>query len=286
MKVGFIGLGVMGNSMANHIIDAGYELNVYNRTKSKARELVSKGAQWFPSAKELAESSDVIITILGYPSDVEEVYFGSEGILSGAKKGAVVIDMTTSTPTLAEKISLKGKELKLDILDAPVSGGDKGAKEGRLTVMVGGQAKVLEDVRPILETFSESIILHGLNGSGQHAKVVNQIMVAATMLGMAELLVYAKAAGLSFDKVISTLGGGAASNWSLANYGPRIVLEDYSAGFFVKHFVKDLRIALDEADKLKLDLPMTELAEKLYTKLADKGLSEEGTQSIVKLWWE
>lgn len=286
MKVGFIGLGVMGQSMAGHILEAGFELNVYNRTPSKANELLEKGAVWFDSAASLAQASDVIITILGYPSDVEQVYFGSQGIFAGIKKDSILIDMTTSTPSLARKIAEEATSLGVKALDAPVSGGDKGAKEGRLTVMVGGESEILSQISPILDTFSGSIVHHGPNGAGQAAKVVNQIMVAGTMLGMAEVLAYTKAAGLSYEKVIDTLGGGAASNWSLANYGPRIIAGDYSPGFFVKHFIKDLKIALDEAEAMQLKLPMTELAYQLYSDLSQKGYDSQGTQAIIKLWWD
>lgn len=286
MKVGFIGLGVMGRSMAEHILKAGYELYVYNRTKSKADSLVDMGAVWVDTPKELAQQSEVIITIVGYPKDVEEVYLGEDGIFAGVQEGSVVIDMTTSSPSLAEKLAAKGHELKAGVMDAPVSGGDKGAKEGTLTIMVGGNESDLDKVQPIFEAIGKDIVYHGLHGSGQRAKIVNQIMVAGTMLGMAEVLAFAKETGLSIEKVQATLGGGAASNWSLINYTPRIIQNDYSPGFFVKHFVKDLKIALDEADKLNLDLPMTRLAYELYNQLIEQGYENDGTQAIVKLWWK
>lgn len=286
MKVGFIGLGVMGQSMARHILDAGYELFVYNRTKSKADNLVESGAIWLDSPREVAEQADVVITIVGYPKDIEEVYYGEQGLFNGAHSDSIFIDMTTSTPSLAIELAEKGKERGIGILDAPVTGGDVGAREGRLAVLVGGDEDVLEKARPVIESFAASITRFGESGAGQHAKVVNQIMVAGTMLGLAEMLAYAKQADLDLTELVDTIGAGAASNRSLENYGPRIIKKDYSPGFFVKHFVKDLKIALDEAEKMSLDLPMTQLAHKLYTQLAQDGHADEGTQAIVKLWWD
>lgn len=286
MKVGFIGLGVMGQSMAGHILDAGYELFVYNRTKSKADNLVESGAIWLDSPMEVAEQADVVITIVGYPKDIEEVYYGEQGLFNGAHSDSIFIDMTTSTPSLAIELAEKSKERGIGILDAPVTGGDVGAREGRLAVLVGGDEDVLEKARPVIESFAASITRFGVSGAGQHAKVVNQIMVAGTMLGLAEMMAYAKQADLDLTELIDTIGAGAASNRSLENYGPRIIKKDYSPGFFVKHFVKDLKIALDEAEKMSLDLPMTQLAHKLYTQLAEIGHADEGTQAIVKLWWD
>lgn len=286
MRVGFIGLGVMGQSMAGHILEAGHELFVYNRTKSKAKNLVDKGATWLDTPKEVAEATDIVITIVGYPQDIEEVYYGDKGLFTGAHSGSLFIDMTTSTPSLAIQLADKAKELNVSVLDAPVTGGDIGAREGRLAVLVGGNAIDLEKARPVIDTFAANVTHFGEHGSGQHAKAVNQIMVAGTMLGLAEMMTYAKEANLSLDKVVETIGSGAASNRSLANYGPRIIQDDYSPGFFVKHFVKDLKIALDESRKMSIELPMTQLAHKLYTQLADAGHSDEGTQAIVKLWWD
>lgn len=286
MKVGFIGLGVMGQSMAGHILDAGYDLVVYNRTKSKAKDLVDRGAEWLNTPKEVAELADIVITIVGYPKDIEEVYLGENGLFAGAREGSIFIDMTTSTPSLAIELAEKGKELNVGVIDAPVTGGDIGAKEGRLAVLVGGEDADLEKVRPVIDTFAAKIAHFGGHGAGQHAKVVNQIMVAGTMLGLAEMMAYAKQADLDLDEVVSTIGSGAASNRSLENYGPRVIKDDYSPGFFVKHFIKDLKIALDEAEKASLNLPMTELAHKLYSKLAEQGHEDDGTQAIVKLWWD
>ena len=285
MKVGFIGTGVMGSSMVRHLLKADYDINVFNRTKKKALPLVDEGAVWQNSPAEVAEKSDVIFTIVGYPTDVEEVYFGDKGILEGLTEGKIVVDMTTSTPELAVRISERAGEMKVKSLDAPVSGGDLGAKNGTLTVMVGGEETAFETVRPLFESFSGSLNLFGPAGSGQHTKMVNQIMVAGTMTGMTEMLVYAKAAGLKLEEVIKTVNGGAAQNWSLGNYAPRIITEDYSPGFFVKHFVKDLKIVLDEAAKMNLNLPSTTQAYDLYEMLQDKGHGDDGTQALIKLWW-
>lgn len=285
MKVGFIGLGVMGKSMAMHILEADYPLYVYNRTQSKADELVTKGAIWCDNPKKLAQEVDVVITIVGYPEDVKKVYYGEDGLFAGSHPGQILIDMTTSTPTLAKELAREGTKYSVKIIDAPVSGGDKGARLGTLTAMVGGNEEDVLAVTSLLNTFCASIHYHGLHGQGQHAKAANQIMVAATMIGTAEVFAYAQAANLDINEIIDTLGDGAAGNWSLLNYGPRIIQEDYSPGFFIKHFVKDLGIVLDEAQKLSVKLPGTELALKLYQELVDLGHAEEGTQALVKLWF-
>lgn len=285
-KIGFIGLGVMGKSMAEHLIKAGHDLVVYNRTKTKADPLLAIGATWANSPKQVAQSSDTVLTIVGYPSDVEEVYFGIEGIFAGIHPQSLLIDLTTSTPSLAIKIAEKAVALGIESLDAPVSGGDLGAREARLTTMVGGSAEAFSRALPILNAFSSKVIRQGAAGSGQHTKMANQIMIAGTMTGLTELLVYAKETGLDLEVVLETVGGGAAANWSMANYGPRILREDYSAGFFAKHFLKDLKIALDEAKKLEIALPGTALAAKMYQELCDKGHQDDGTQSLIKLWWE
>lgn len=286
MKVGFIGTGVMGSSMVRHLLNADYAVHVFNRTKAKAMSLVDEGAVWEDSPAEIAKVADIIFTIVGYPTDVEEVYFGDKGIFEGLADGQIVVDMTTSTPALAERIAEEASKLGVASLDAPVSGGDLGAKNGTLTVMVGGDEAAYETVVPLFETFSGSLNLFGPAGSGQHTKMVNQIMVAGTMTGMTEMLVYAKAAGLKLEEVIKTVNGGAAQNWSLGNYAPRILQEDYTPGFFVKHFVKDLKIVLEEAEKMELNLPSTKQAYELYEKLQQDGHGDDGTQALIKLWWE
>ena len=285
MKVGFIGTGVMGSSMVRHLLKAGNTVHVYNRTKEKAMPLVDEGAIWENTPADITKVSDIIFTIVGYPQDVEQVYFGENGIFEELTEGKIVVDMTTSKPALAERLAIKAEELGAVSLDAPVSGGDLGAKNGTLSIMVGGDEAAYEKVKPLFETFSGSLNLFGPAGSGQHTKMVNQIMVAGTMTGMTEMLVYAKAAGLKLDEVIKTVNGGAAQNWSLGNYAHRILVEDYSPGFFVKHFVKDLKIVLDEAEKMDLNLPATKQAYALYEKLQNNGYGDDGTQALIKLWW-
>lgn len=284
-KIGFIGTGVMGASIVKHLLAADYSVTVYNRTKSKADELISLGAKWADTPAEVTEKNELVFTIVGYPQDVEETYFGENGIFKTATENHILVDMTTSTPTLAQKLYEEGNKRGIKVLDAPVSGGDLGAKNGTLTVMVGGDESTYEKVKPIFDLFSAKVNLQGKAGSGQHTKMANQIMIAGTMTGMAELLVYANAANLDLEKVLDTVGGGSAQNWSLANYAPRILKEDYTAGFFVKHFIKDLKIALDEAEKMSLDLPATRQAKELYEDLAQNGFENDGTQAIIKLWW-
>ena len=284
-KIGFIGTGVMGASIVKHLLAADYSVTVYNRTKSKADELISLGAKWADTPAEVTEKNELVFTIVGYPQDVEETYFGENGIFKTATENHILVDMTTSTPTLAQKLYEEGNKKGIKVLDAPVSGGDLGAKNGTLTVMVGGDESTYEKVKPFFDLFSAKVNLQGKAGSGQHTKMANQIMIAGTMTGMAELLVYANAANLDLEKVLDTVGGGSAQNWSLANYAPRILKEDYTAGFFVKHFIKDLKIALDEAEKMSLDLPATRQAKELYEDLAQNGFENDGTQAIIKLWW-
>lgn len=286
-KIGFIGLGVMGHAIVENLMAEGFELYVYNRTASKADDLVANGANYLPTPRQVAAASDIVVTMVGYPSDVESVYFDSEkGIFSGVSAGQILIDMTTSTPTLAKGISEKAANLGVLTLDAPVSGGDIGAKNRTLTIMAGGDRTAFDQMTAVFDKISKKAQYFGPAGSGQHVKMANQIGIAGTMTAMSELLVYAKAAGLDLDAVIETLLAGGANTWSLANYGPRILKDDYSPGFFVKHFIKDLKIALDEAEKMNLILPATTGALTLYEQLADKGYNDAGTQALIKLWWE
>ena len=283
-KVGFVGLGVMGNSMAKHLMAAGHQLFVYNRTQAKADEVVHLGATRCLTPQEVAQKADVVMTIVGYPKDVEEVYFADNGLFAGAHSESIFVDLTTSTPSLAIKIADAAGQAGSKSLDAPVSGGDLGAREARLTTMVGGETATLEAVRDLLEVFSAKVTLQGSAGAGQHTKMANQIMIAGTMTGMVELLVYAEAAGLELETVLDTVGGGAAANWSLANYAPRILAKDFTPGFFAKHFLKDLTIALAEAERMEISLPGTQLAAELYQKLCDAGYGDDGTQALIKLW--
>lgn len=285
MRIGSIGTGVMGKSIVGHFLAAGHEVSVFNRTKSKTDELVAKGAVWKDTPAEVTTFSEIVFSMVGYPSDVEEIYYGEKGILSVDVTNKILIDLTTSTPTLAEKIYQTAKEKGAASLDAPVSGGDLGAQNGTLTIMVGGDQVAYDRVTPLFEIMGKSYSLQGAAGAGQHTKMANQIMIAGTMTGLTEMLVYAKAADLDVEKVLDTLSGGAAQNWSMTNYAPRILKADYSPGFFVKHFIKDLKIALDEAEKMQLDLPATKLATELYERLADQGFENDGTQALIKLWW-
>ncbi|MGG5341677.1 NAD(P)-dependent oxidoreductase [Enterococcus sp. AZ192] len=285
-QIGFIGTGVMGASIVRNMMKHGLKVNVYNRTKSKTDELVKEGAIWKETPAEIAASSDIVFTMVGFPKDVETIYFDDNGIFTENIQGKIIVDLTTSTPTLAQKIAEKASDLGGVALDAPVSGGDLGAKNGTLTIMVGGEKEAYDQLLPVFKTFGTTVTLHGNAGKGQHTKMANQIMIAGTMTGMTEMLVYANKAGLDLDKVIETLSGGSAANWSLSNYSPRILREDYTPGFFVKHFIKDLKIALVEAEKMDLDLPSTKLAVELYEKLANKGFENDGTQALIKLWWD
>ncbi|MDA7026248.1 NAD(P)-dependent oxidoreductase [Bacillus sp. CLL-7-23] len=282
--VGFIGLGVMGNSMASHIMAEGYRTVVYTRTKQKAENLLRKGAIWKSSIKEVAKAADVIMTMVGYPQDVEEVYFGSEGLLEHAKEGSYLIDMTTSKPALAKQIAKAAKVKLLHALDAPVSGGDIGAKNGTLAIMVGGDREAYEACLPLFSIIGENIQYQGPAGSGQHTKMCNQIAIASGMIGVVEAMVYAKKAGLDPEHVLKSITTGAAGSWSLSNLAPRMLKGDFQPGFYVKHFIKDLKIALEEAEVMGEKMPGLELAKTLYEKLADQGEVNSGTQSLFKLW--
>ncbi|SES35923.1 NAD(P)-dependent oxidoreductase [Salisediminibacterium halotolerans] len=280
MTIGFIGTGVMGKSMAKHIMNNGYSLVVYNRTKEKAEELIDAGAHWASTPKEAAEKSDIIMTIVGFPADVEALYFGSEGIIANAKKGSVLVDMTTSKPALAEKIALQAGEKGVYALDAPVSGGDVGAREAKLAIMAGGEAAAFETVYPVFSAIGETIERLGPAGAGQHTKMANQIAIASTMMGTAEALAYTKRAGLSQDEVLSVIETGAAGSFSLSQLGRRMINGDYAPGFYIKHFIKDMAIAIESAEELGMDTPGLNQAKKLYDQLAERGFENSGTQAI------
>ncbi|QQK75004.1 NAD(P)-dependent oxidoreductase [Salicibibacter cibarius] len=282
--VGFIGIGVMGKSMGKHILDAGYPLLVYTRTKAKADDLVASGATWKDSVQELASEADIVITMIGYPQDVEDVYFSENGLLAHMKKGATLIDMTTSKPSLAKKIAASAKEQEGAALDAPVSGGDVGARNGKLVIMVGGDEDAYDQSLPLFQVMGENVQHMGPAGSGQHTKMCNQIAVAASMIGAAEAMGYAKHAGLDQEKVLKSISTGAGGSWTLQNLAPRMLQEDFAPGFYVKHFIKDMEIAIEESEQMKEGLPGVELVKALYDKLAEQGEENSGTQSIYKLW--
>ena len=283
--IGFIGTGVMGASMVGHLLAAGYTVNVYNRTKAKTEALVEKGAIWKDSPKGIAESSDVIMTMVGYPYDVEDVYFNKDyGLVEYAKSGSILIDFTTSTPSLAKTIYEEGKKKGLFAIDAPVSGGDVGARNGTLTIMCGGDEKTFEECLPFMQAFGKNIVLQGPAGAGQHTKMANQIAIVSGMMGVCEAILYAEKAGLDPGRVIECISGGAAGSWSLSNYGPRILKGDFAPGFYVKHFIKDLKIATDESKAMGLEMPGLTLAEKLYKELAELGFDDRGTHALYK-WY-
>jgi len=281
--VGFIGTGVMGKSMAGHLMKAGYPVVVYNRTRARAEELLASGAVWKDTPAEVAQAADVIITIVGYPSDVEAVYLGENGILANAKPGSYAIDMTTSSPLLAEKLYEEGKKKGIHVLDAPVSGGDVGAKNKTLTIMAGGDAVDFEAIKPVLEAMGQNIILQGRAGAGQHTKMCNQIAIASNMMGVAEAIVYAERAGLDPEQVLGSIGSGAAGSWSLANLAPRMINGDFEPGFYIKHFIKDMNIAIESAEAMGMNTPGLALAKSLYDKLAEQGYEDKGTQAIYLL---
>ncbi|HWO96208.1 MAG TPA: NAD(P)-dependent oxidoreductase [Bacillus sp. (in: firmicutes)] len=283
-KVGFIGIGVMGKSMARHLIKAGYSVFVYTRTKEKAMELLEEGAIWRETVAELAAEADIIITMVGYPRDVEEVYLGENGLVKNAKPGTYFIDMTTSTPTLAKTIYEEAKKRDMYSLDAPVSGGDVGARQGTLTIMVGGDEEVFNYCLPLLHLLGKNVILQGEAGAGQHTKMCNQIAIASNMIGVSEAIVYAEKAGLKPESVLQSISAGAAGSWSLSNLAPRMIDGDFEPGFYIKHFIKDMGIALEEAKAMQMDTPGLALAKKLYDLLAEKGEANSGTQALYKLY--
>lgn len=283
-SIAFIGTGVMGRSMAGHLLKAGHTVHVFNRTKAKAQPLVEGGAHWHDSAGAAAAQADFVFTIVGFPTDVESTYFGASGVLAHARQGAVLVDMTTSSPALARRIAAAASSHGQSALDAPVSGGDVGAREAKLVIMVGGEAETFERARPLLETMGKNIVLQGAAGAGQHCKLANQISIASIMMSWCEALSYAQAAGLDPARVIQSIGGGAAASWSLNNLAPRALQGDFAPGFYVKHFLKDMRIALESAAELKLDLPGLSQAKKLYDEVAARGWEENGTQVLLR-WY-
>ncbi|TKH04099.1 NAD(P)-dependent oxidoreductase [Peribacillus simplex] len=280
--IGFIGLGVMGKSMAANLLKAGFEVFVYTRTKDKASELLSQGAKWASAPKEIAQRANVIISMVGYPSDVEEIYLGENGLIENGKQGTHLIDMTTSTPSLAVKIAEEAKKRGMESLDAPVSGGDIGARDAKLTIMVGGSSEAFEAVRPIFDIIGSNVVHQGPAGSGQHTKMCNQIAIASNMIGVTEAISYAKKAGLDPDRVLRSISSGSAGSWSLSNLVPRMVEGDFEPGFYIKHFIKDMKIALDEAERMGMDAPGLSLSKSLYEGLAEAGEENSGTQALYK----
>ena len=282
-KVAFIGIGVMGRGMALNLIKAGYKLSIYTRTKSKAQEVIEAGAAWADSIAQCVQGADAVITIVGIPSDVREVYLSETGIIANAEKGAVLIDMTTSEPSLAKEIFQKAAERGIHALDAPVSGGDVGAREARLSIMVGGGKDAFDAAMPLLKTMGKTIVYQGEAGSGQHTKMCNQIAIASNMIGIMEALLYARRSGLDPETVLRSIGAGAAASWSMNNVLPRVMKGNFDPGFYVEHFLKDIRIGLNEAKNMGIRLPGLELAEELYNRLMQTGRGKLGTQALYKV---
>ena len=281
-NIGFIGTGVMGASMVRNLIKQGFKVSVYNRSKEKALALVSDGAIFCDSIKECVHNQDIIITIIGFPKDVENVYFNADGVLANAKSGAYLVDMTTTSPQLAKKIYALAKEKGMHALDAPVSGGDIGAKNASLAIMIGGDKEAFEVCKPAFEAMGKNIVHEGPAGCGQHVKMANQIVVAANTLGICEAIAYTKAMGIDPNLMIKTICSGAAASWQVDNNGPKMASDDYSPGFFIKHFVKDMKIALDEAKNAGIKLGILEDVYNIYEEMENEGMGELGTQAIIK----
>lgn len=281
-KIGFIGTGIMGAAMAGHLIDAGFELSVYNRTREKAEGLLRRGARWCGTPGECAEGQDAVITIVGYPQDVEAVYFGADGILAHARQGAFLIDMTTSSPELAVRIYEAAKEKGMHAVDAPVTGGDTGAKAGTLTILAGGDEEAFSVLQPVFSAMGKNIVYEGAAGNGQHVKMCNQIAIAGALSGACEAIAYAKAAGLDLEKMLETIASGAAGSFQLSNVAKRGMEGDFAPGFMMKHFVKDMNLADEAAKQNGMKLEVLEHVRDLCSALSESGHAEEGTQAFLK----
>ena len=279
-KVGWIGLGVMGSSMCGHLLDRGFSATVFTRTKNRAEGALSKGATWADSPRAVAQQSDVIFSIVGFPSDVRQVMLGDDGALAGSKPGNILVDMTTSEPSLAIEIAQTAQQKGVHSVDAPVSGGDVGAREARLSIMIGGEKEVVDGLRPCWDAMGKTIVHQGGAGAGQHTKMVNQTLIATNMIGVCEALLYAYKAGLDLNTVMESVASGAAGSWSLSNLGPRIIGNNFDPGFFVEHFIKDMGIALDEAKRMGLALPGLALSHQLYLALKAQGHGRDGTHAL------
>jgi len=280
-RVGWIGTGVMGLAMCGHVLDAGYAVTVHNRTRARAEPLLERGAQWADTPAAVASASDVVCSIVGYPADVRAVVLGDDGALSGAAPGSVLVDLTTSEPSLAVEIAAAAAANGVASVDAPVSGGDVGARNATLSIMVGGDEEAVGRVRPLLDAVGKTIVRQGGPGAGQHTKMVNQTLIAGAMIGVCEALLYAYKAGLDLETVLRSVEPGAAGSWSLTNYAPRMLKGDFEPGFVVEHFVKDMGIALAEARRMSLSLPGLALVEQLYVALIAQGKGRKGTQALI-----
>lgn len=284
MKIGFIGVGIMGKSMVRNLMKSGFDVSVYTRTKSKVLDVLEEGAVWTDSIKECVANKDVVITMIGYPKDVEEVYFGEDGIMECAKQGAYLIDMTTNSPELAIQIYDRAKEKGFFALDAPVTGGDVGAKEGTLTIMVGGDEETYRTCKSVFGAMGNHIVYEGKAGNGQHTKMANQIAIAGTISAVCEAMTYGKAVGLDAETMINSIQKGAAASTQLSSAAPKILKEDYAPGFFIKHFIKDMRIAVSEAKARGVELSVLDEVLKMYESLEEKGAGDLGTQALIKYY--
>ena len=285
MKIAFVGTGVMGQGMVANLLKAGHEVTVYTRTKAKADGLLALGAKWASSPAESARGTDIAISMVGYPNDVEEVWRGPQGFMSSAKPGCVLIDMTTSSPALARSLAAEAAVKGFGPLDAPVSGGDRGAREGTLTIMAGGAQQDFDFAQPVFAAMGKTIVLQGAPGTGQLCKLANQIGIASGMIAMAEALAFARATGLNLETTLRSISGGGASSWALLNLAPRVLKGDFAPGFYVKHFVKDIGLALDVCREQKVSLPGLELAAKLYAEVVAAGEGDAGTQALARLYF-
>lgn len=285
-KIGFIGVGVMGKSMVRNLIRDGYEVSIYTRTKSKVLDIINEGVNWNDTIKECVRDKDIIITMVGYPKDVHEVYFGEDGILNNAKENSVVIDMTTTSPSLSVEIYEEAKKKGIKALDAPVSGGDVGAKNGTLSIMVGGEKDVFEEYKNVLKSMGTSIIYEGKAGNGQHTKMANQIAIAGAVSGVCEAITYAKSVGLDTNVMLDSIKEGAAGSWQMSNMAPRMLKGDFNPGFYIKHFIKDMKIAEDGIKEYGVNLEVLHTVLKMYETLEENNMGELGTQGLLKYYEE
>lgn len=284
MKIGFIGVGVMGRSMVLNLNKAGFEVEIYARNPHKVKDLEEQGFKRRETIKDIVKNNDVVITIVGYPSDVEEVYFDEDKLINNAKEGTILIDMTTSSPNLAQKIYQECKKRNLHSLDAPVTGGDSGAKNGTLTIFVGGDESVYEKCLPLFKAMGTNIVHCGEAGSGQHAKLANQIAIAGAVSGMAETIAYARSKKLDVEKLLPYWSSGSAGSWQMSNMAPRALKGNFEPGFFIKHFIKDMRLALQECEECDLDLKMLNSVFKMFEDYASEGNENQGTQAIINYY--
>ena len=283
-KIGFIGIGVMGGPMALNLMRAGYELTVYSRTRAKCEAVLSAGARWADSPAACAEGQDAVLTMVGFPKDVEQVYFGQSGIFASVRPGMLLIDLTTTSPKLSKRIFEEAKKRGADALDAPVSGGDTGAKAGTLAIMVGGEEAAFERARPILEAMGKNVVYEGPAGSGQHTKMANQIAIAGAVSGVCEAIAYGRAEGLDLERMLATISTGAAGSWQMTGNGPKMISGDFAPGFYIKHFIKDMRIAGEEAQDAGLSLAMLDRVLAMYRELDAQGLGDFGTQALIRYY--